>query len=345
MKRHRPPTGEDLAGTRLTISSLILRGAAGGVLMGLANLVPGISGGTMLLAVGIYPLFVGAVADLTTLRLRPASIALLGAVVVSAALAILLLAGAVKDLVIHHRWIMYSLFIGLTLGGLPVVWRLARPATPSLWIGAAAGFVGMSLLALAQRASTAAGDAGSGFLSLLVAGVFGASAMILPGVSGGYILLVMGQYVPILTAIDAFKEALGARDLAAAITPAVSVLLPVGIGVVAGILAVSNALRWLLRRYARPTLGVLLGLLVGAVVGLWPFQRAVEPVPGQTVVKGKVIAAEDLGSIAVEDLPTEYFSPTAGLVGASILLIGAGFLVTLGIARFGRESEGSAPGR
>ena len=119
--QQHPPSGVD--------APLLIRSAIGGTLMGLANLVPGISGGTMLLAAGVYPGFISAIAEITTLRFRPRSIATLGAVVASAALAILLLAGTVKALVEDHRWVMYSLFIGLTLGGLPLVWRLARPAT------------------------------------------------------------------------------------------------------------------------------------------------------------------------------------------------------------------------
>src|SRR5210317_997276 len=110
---------------------LAARGAFGGVLMGLANLVPGISGGTMLLAAGVYPEFIGAIAEVTTLHFRRRSLLVLGAVVLFAMLGIGLFAGPVKDLVVQHRWAMYSLFIGLTLGGVPVVWRLARPATPS----------------------------------------------------------------------------------------------------------------------------------------------------------------------------------------------------------------------
>ena len=76
-----------------------IRGAIGGTLMGLANLVPGISGGTMLLAAGVYPAFIAAIAEVTTFRFRTRSVILLAAVVASAALAILLLAGSVKDLV------------------------------------------------------------------------------------------------------------------------------------------------------------------------------------------------------------------------------------------------------
>ncbi len=341
----RPPISP-AATAAASLAALMVRGAAGGVLMGLANLVPGISGGTMLLAVGVYPLFVGAVADLSTLRLRLSSLVLLGSVGVAAALAILLLAGGVKDLVVHHRWVMYSLFIGLTLGGLPVVWRLARPAAPSLWIGAAAGLVAMSLLVLAQSGAGESGAPESGAPILILAGVLGASAMILPGVSGGYLLLVLGQYVPILSAVDAVKSALARGVMAEAAGPALQVLLPVGIGAAVGIVALSNALRWLLRRHARPTLGVLLGLLLGAVVGLWPFQRPVEPVPGQTVVKGRLLSEADLDRIDAQDLPTEFFPPSAGQVGGSLLLIGAGFAATLGIARLGRERpEAGRPGR
>jgi putative membrane protein len=319
---------------------LTIRGLFGGVLMGLANLVPGISGGTMLLAAGIYPRFIQAIAEMTTFRFRLRSIVVLGSVVLAAALAILFLAGIIRDLVVDHRWVMYSIFIGLTLGGIPVVWRLARPATAGLWGGAVAGFLLMVAIALLQQAGPgAAGAGGHNTLLLGIAGVAGASAMILPGVSGGYLLLILGQYIPILSGIDAFKEALRARDLAAAAGPALEVLHPVGIGVVIGIVGISNLLRWLLVRYREPTLGVLLGLLVGAVVGLWPFQHSVAPVPGETVIKGQVVTAENLEQFDPADYPTATFTPSAGHVGGAIGLILLGFLTTTMVARLGREEK------
>ena len=315
---------------------LLLRGLLGGVLMGLANLVPGISGGTMLVAAGVYPRFVSSIAELSTLRIRLPAIAVVGTIAGSALLSILLLAGVVKDLVVDHRWIMYSLFIGLTLGGLPVVWRMARPATPSLWIGAGGGFLAMVALALA-RGGDAAGAGESNALLLGTAGLAGASAMILPGISGGYLLLLLGQYVPILSGIDAFKTALRAGDLGAAMEPALGVMLPVGIGVVVGVVAVSNAVRWLLLHHEKATLGVLLGLIVGAVLGLWPFQQSVEPVLGETVIKGQVVTAENLAEFGREDYPTAYFPPGAVQVAASLGLVGLGLLATFGIAHLGRE--------
>lgn len=315
---------------------VLVRAALGGVLMGLANLVPGISGGTMLLAAGVYPRFVSAVAEVSTLKFRPASVALLGTVAVAAGAGIVLLAGPIKDLVVHQRWIMYSLFIGLTLGGLPVVWRMAAPVDRRVHLGAVGGFVAMAALGLAQASGAAGGSGEANVVLLALAGLAGASAMILPGVSGGYLLLVLGQYVPILGGIEAFKDALSAGDVGAAMGPALSVLLPVGIGVLVGVVAVSNLLKWLLARYEKQTLGVLIGLLLGAVVGLWPFQAPVEPALGSTV-KGTVVTAENLASIEVDDWPTATFPPRGTQVAASLGLVLLGAAATTAIARLGRE--------
>ena len=318
--------------------SLVSRGVFGGMLMGLANLVPGISGGTMLVAAGVYPRFIQAIAEVTTLRLRWPSMALLASVVGAALGAILLLAGVVKDLVVTQRWIMYSLFIGLTLGGLPVVWRMARPVDRRVWQGAAAGcLVMLGMVILQSQGATA--SSGSSFMMLLLAGVAGASAMILPGISGGYLLLLLGQYVPILSGIDAFKSALEARDIEAAMGPALEVVLPVGIGVVIGVVAVSNLLRWLLARYEKATLGFLIGLLVGAVFGLWPFQHSVDPVLGETVIKGQVVTAENLAEIEADDYPTAFFKPSAMQVASSAGLVLAGIALTSVVAHLGRGKD------
>jgi len=278
------------------------RAVAGGVLMGLANLVPGISGGTMLLAVGIYPRFVEAVADTTRLRLRLQPLLLLAVVAASGGLAILLLAGVLRDLVVHQRSIMYSAFIGLTLGGVPLVWRLGRPATRAFWGGTAGGVAAMAGLALLQGGPTATGLTSSGPFLLAVAGAAGAAAMILPGVSGAYLLLALGQYEPILGAIDRLLEGLSGLD-SPAVMEAAGVLLPVLVGIAAGATLISNAVRFALRRFRQATLGVLMGLLLGAVVGLWPFENLAFPAPLQAV--------------------------------SSLTIAGAGFVLTWSISRFG----------
>src|SRR5690606_11896044 len=105
-----------------------------------------ISGGTMLLAAGVYTRVINAIAELTTFTFKRQSLIILGTIVVAAAVAIVGLSGAIKNLVVDHRWIMYSLFIGLTLGGVPVVWKMIRGVTPGVWAGAVAGFIGMAVL-------------------------------------------------------------------------------------------------------------------------------------------------------------------------------------------------------
>lgn len=337
-----PPgaTASDSTSSAADISTgtLVTRSAFGGFLMGLANLVPGISGGTMLLAAGIYPKFIDSLSDVTRCKFRFSSLLTLGCVVLAAGLGILFLAGTLKELVIDHRWVMYSLFIGLTLGGLPVVWKMARPASGSLIAAAVVAFAAMVLLAYLQSTGVV-GSGGSNFLTLFLAGLAGASAMILPGLSGGYLLLLMGQYVPILNAIDKFKDALSARDMGAAMEPALSVLLPVGLGVVVGVVVVGNLLKFLLNRYRKATLGFLLGLLVGSVAGLWPFRVGEMPKVGD-VVKGQTVTAESLSEIDQEDWPTHTFQPTGKQIGSSLGLVAIGLAITIGVSLIGGKEDG-----
>ena len=313
--------------------------------MGLANLVPGISGGTMLLAAGVYPAFIGAIAEITTLRFRLRSIVLLGVVACGAVVAILSLAGPTRALVIEDRWVMYSLFIGLTLGGVPLVWRLARPLSTGLVAGTVVGFA----LMIAMAFSPAGGSSGEGhaYGRLLLAGTAGAGAMILPGVSGGYLLLLLGQYLPILGAIDKLKLVLVGASAGEGIdisllTESMHVVIPVGIGVLVGIVGVSNLLQWTLNRFPKPTLGLLLGLLLGAVVGLWPFQQGVAPEVGE-VFEGEVLTAEQVEEIEPEDWPLERFRPEASQLAGSLLLIVLGLAATLSIDRLGRLTAEEEP--
>ena len=307
--------------------------------MGLANLVPGISGGTMLLAAGVYPDFINAIAEVTTFRFKRRSIVVLGCVLAVAALAILLWAGLIKDLVVNQRWIMYSLFIGLTLGGVPIVWRMADKPGKGMWIGTVCGLLVMAGLFVMQVTGfgTQAGGKAQYFM-LFLSGAVGASAMILPGVSGGYLLLVLGQYVPILSAIDRFKEALEAGDAAGAVDVVFTVGLPVGLGVVLGVVGVSNLVRMLLSRYRIHTLGVLLGLLLGAVIGLWPFQQGIRPEIGDTI-KGQIMTAELISELEPEDYPIDYFPPRGAQIGGAAVLILAGFGITSAISRLGRNQS------
>ena len=318
-------------------STLVGKGLFGGFLMGLANLVPGISGGTMLLASGIYPAFIESLSSLTRLRFNWRSIVVMVSVVVAAGLAVVLLAGTLKSLVVQQRWIMYSLFIGLTLGGIPIVWRMAKERNAKLWVPASIAFSLMALMAYFDS-NQFLNQAGSNFVLLFLAGLAGASAMILPGLSGAYLLLLMGQYVAILDAVDEFKEALKSGDIAAAMTPAWSVLLPVGIGVILGVVVVGNLFKWLLANYRTQTLGMLLGLLLGSVVGLYPFQQGVRPQPGDKI-KGQVVTEANIDTFDEDEWPTKVFTPAGSQPLVSIGLIVLGLATTTGVSLLGDSEE------
>ncbi|MEM7229538.1 MAG: DUF368 domain-containing protein [Planctomycetota bacterium] len=380
------------------------RAVFGGVLMGLANLVPGISGGTMLLAAGVYPQFIRGIAEVSTFRFRWRTLLLLAFVVGSAFLAIALGARFLKTLVIEQRWVMFSLFIGLTLGGVPIIWRLIRPthpkriaialiaaltvglmmvllirdttgtaflpagwgravtivlagtallALPMVWmklpssdrdliVPAVAGITAMVVLAIVQAngAGDAAGSSANGqTVMLFIAGLAAGSAMILPGVSGGYLLLILGQYLAILAGIDEMKNAVSARDVAAMADPA-RILIPFGIGVGVGVIGVSNLVRVLMDRFEKATLGVLLGLLLGAIFGLWPFEAHVRPAIGDVIKGVKMLSTDMIDALDAEDWPTRGFTPSAGQILGSIGCIVIGLIVSVGIDHLGGRGGG-----
>jgi putative membrane protein len=314
--------------------------AMGGTLMGLANLVPGISGGTMLVAAGVYRRFIEAISDLSRLRFRLPTILTLVAVVLPALCSIALFATLVSEALIQMRWVMYSLFIGLTFGGVPVLWKVLRPATTSAWIGAVLGAGGMIAITWLQTSdANGAADGSTSAWMLLFGGIAGAGAMILPGISGAYLLMLLGQYRPILEAIRSGAAALAAGDLDGVVSSALF-LLPVAIGVGIGLIAVSNLLRWLLRHFEKATLGVLLGLLIGAPAGLYPFKEGVPPRAGDTV-RGQVLDEDGATKLAnrPKDWPEQAFTPTAGHIAGSIGIIALGFVATLGVSRLGRGGK------
>jgi putative membrane protein len=225
---------------------------------------------------------------------------------------------------------MYSLFIGLTLGGVPVVWGLARPADGRVFGGFVPAFALMLLLAYFDSGESASG---SGFGLMFLAGVAGASAMILPGISGGYILILMGAYLPVLDAISKVKDALKAGSPMAASAEIMGVILPVGLGVVLGVLVVSNLIERLLKTHEKLTLGALLGFLFGSVLGLKPFHEFYRPDVDQ-VVRGVRMTAERLAELPQHKWPTRPFEPDTTQMVGSVGIAVLGFLLTALLAKY-----------
>lgn len=329
-----------------------LRTLLGGVLMGLANLVPGISGGTMILAIGLYEAFIGAVADVSRLRITRRSLVFLGLMALGLGVAVVTLSGVAVSLVASHRWVMYSVFIGLTLGGVPELLRLSRPLRASTAVAFLAGVAGMAGLAWGLSGTSLPVHTGV----LLLVGAAAASSMILPGVSGSYVLLILGMY-------DTVIGSLSMTELRADLSGALAIVGPVVLGAVLGIALLSNLLKALLARWSGPSHGALLGLLCGSVFGLYPFQEAVHPELAtretrkaieRHVVDGEAVpaAAAELevdvtqleawcgqwagstkGELKQASLELATFRPGGGQVGAALGLLVLGFGLTLALGR------------
>ncbi len=322
----------------------LVRALVGGLLMGLANLVPGVSGGTMLVAAGIYDRFIQAIASITRLRWTRSSVLLLGAVVLGATIAIGGGAQGVSFALAEYRWQTYCVFIGLTIGGLPAMWAFCKPISRTTWLGVTLGILVMLALVLLQTTSPASASptpGASNWLMLILGGTAGAGAMILPGVSGAYLLLLLGQYEIIVDSIRATVSAATSGDVSGVLAQA-NVLIPVGIGVLIGIVGVSNLLRLALRRARNVTLGVLLGLLLAAPAGLWPFKQATPPTIGD-IFEGQPVTQATLAEVQdpsnAKHWPTHTFRPTGTQIGLALGLIAAGAAVTLGVAAMGSRLE------
>ena len=329
-----------------------VRTAFAGVLMGIANLIPGVSGGTMILAMGLYQEFIDSVADVTALRFSWRRVFFLGIVGCCAAGAIVGLAGAILYLLFHYTIAMFSLFIGLTLGGAPLLLKAVRPLRADVIVAA---LIGLSLMIGVTFMKSDGGfphNAAMDFAS----GVVGSTTMILPGISGSYMLLVLDQYDRIVGSVRDLKDGAKGRDWNT-LKQSLKIVVPVGVGAVLGIVALSNVLKFLLRNFQRPTVGALLGILLGSVLGLWPFSqsagvKALEPrslteLQNYARLRG-VEEADALNREALIERLTSAasgkslkpFPMTKGNVSMTLVLVALGFAATSILSRGGDRNDG-----
>lgn len=317
--------------------ALIGLGYVGGLLMGVANIVPGISGGAMLLLMGVYAAFLTGIADIVGLKWRARAFIAVGAVGAGALTSIVLLAGPVKELIVDYRWQCFAFLIGMRLGIIPSIWRMAKPATRSLWIGFAVGLLLTAVAAVLNYRPDLRGQLDAPPW-MFVGGLLAASATVLPGLDGSYLLILLGQYTEILGLIDQLKDhVVRDRDLAAAWATGLSIL-PFAIGAAIGIGGVSLLLKMLFQKYAKPTFGLLLGVLCGAFIGLYPFARYVPIEVGQQLPKG-LVTPENIGEFDADDGLLQFFVPTPMEAAAAVGLLLAGVLAAYLLSRLDPDNR------
>jgi putative membrane protein len=247
-----------------------------GVAMGAADAVPGVSGGTVALVVGIYPRLIASVRNgsvaLTRLvaldprgaarALRAIEWTLIAPLLAGIAAAILAVAGVLEAVLGEYPIPMAGLILGLVGGSTVLALRLLERPTPTVWtlmgLSAVAFFV---LLGLAPDA--AADESGLSLAAYFLGGAIAICAMILPGISGAFLLVAIGMYGPVLAALND-------RDLAV-----IGVFI---LGCVVGLALFSRVLHWGLSHHYDVVLAVMIGLMIGSLRVLWPWPDGVASV-------------------------------------------------------------------
>lgn len=244
----------------------ILRGA----MIGIANIIPGVSGGTMMVSMGIYDKIIWAINHIfkefksSVKTLLPYGIGMLASI-----------AGLSFCITyFFERFPLQTafLFIGLIFGGLPVIFGGLKGKRANA--GAALLFVVFFALVILlqifggdrgveRELAVSAGEMGI----LLIMGVITSATMIIPGVSGSMVLMALGYYTPIIAQIRSFIESLTAFDMDG-LLKGFAILIPFGIGVLAGILLVARLIEFLLSRYPLYTYSGILGLVIASPVAV-----------------------------------------------------------------------------
>ena len=244
----------------------ILRGA----LIGLANIIPGVSGGTMMVSMGIYDTVIGCINSLFKDFKR--CVRVLWPYVVGMGLGILLLAKLITFLLGTYPLQTNLTFIGLIFGGLPAILAQMKGDRKGV-AGAVAFCAAFALVVILQLIGEGDGhDATLAFslgqvIILFIMGVIASATMVIPGVSGSMMLMLLGYYNPIVGTVSRMVDALLHVNIGE-IFACCQVLVPFGLGVVIGIFAIAKLIEMLLRRYKGPTYCAILGLVAASPVAI-----------------------------------------------------------------------------
>jgi len=280
-----------------------------GFCMGSADIIPGVSGGTMALILGIYERLLNAIRsfdrawldDLLNLRFRQAlsrnDLAFLFPLVLGIFGALMFFTRVVPlpQLILSYPELIYGLFFGLIVASIVILMgEVERYGLRELGLTVAGTWIGFAVVNLVPVATPDA------LWFIFLCGFIAISAMLLPGISGSFILLILGKYAYII-------EALGEFNLPVIVTFCA--------GMATGLVLFSRGITWLLRHFHQATLLLIKGILIGSLWIIWPFQeRTYELVRG----KEKLIGSNPVWP--------DVFDET---VAASLACMAAGFVAVL----------------
>ncbi len=239
-----------------------------GCAMGAADVVPGVSGGTIAFISGIYEELIGSIksVDLEAIKLllrfqfkelwQKVNGNFLSAVLCGIVLSVLSLAKVMTYLLENHPIMIWSFFFGLIIASSMLIFKEIKNfnllSAASIVVGAVVAYF-ITVLSPAQTPND--------WWFIVLCGAIAICAMILPGVSGSFILLLMGKYLYILNALSNFEI--------------VTILLFIA-GAAVGIISFSHILSWLLKHFHTATVSLLTGFMIGSLNKVWPWKEVLE---------------------------------------------------------------------
>ncbi len=240
-----------------------------GLIVGIANVIPGVSGGAMMVSMGIYDTLIGCIAHLFSdfkrsfLTLLPYLVGMLTG--------IFALAGVITYCLTHAPLPTGTAFIGLILGGLsPLIRKVDKKhiSTFSVLL-----FIAFFVLIIVMALQNPTGNDGrvainaGKMVTLLLMGILASGTMLIPGVSGSMVLMLMGYYRPVLSSLNDFMGGLLSGNLMLAARQLL-ILIPFGLGVLLGIYFLAKLIAWLIAHWPTPTYCAVLGLVVASPIAI-----------------------------------------------------------------------------
>ncbi len=241
--------------------------AAKGAAMGAANVIPGVSGGTIAFISGIYEELIDSIKsfDLTALKLalgfkvkefaEHTNLAFLIPLFAGIGVSIFSFAKLLEYCFTQHEALTMAFFFGLIVSSVYLVGKQIKR-----WNAAAVGLLVVGAAVAVGIAFLKPAEANDNPLWIFICGIVAISSMILPGLSGSYVLLIMGNYLLVLSSIGDMRF---------------SVLIPMAAGCAVGLVAFSHLLAYIFKRFHDATVGLLTGFVFGSLVIIWPWKETV----------------------------------------------------------------------
>lgn len=241
-----------------------------GMVVGIANIIPGVSGGTMMVAMGLYDKLIHAITHLKSEFKE--SMKLLIPIFIGAGVAIVTLARLFEFLLENYPIPTNFAFCGLIAGSLPFIFNKVKGHTVSIGkiIAFLIFFAVVILMAVMGETNGNAADVSFGVVNvikLLLVGIIAAATMVVPGVSGSMMLMLLGYYDTILKSINQFIDALIAFDMEALFVQC-AVLVPFGIGVVIGIFLIAKLIEFIFSKAEIHAYYAIIGLIIASPIAI-----------------------------------------------------------------------------